>query len=203
LKEGVRVETIDNALTKFGFPVGPITLIDEVGIDVGMHVLETIEKAFPDRMTPPKGFSLVTENGKRLGRKTNKGFYHFVNGKKDKVDDSVYALLGVRPDETPRYQDAEIAERLVMLFVNESVRCLEESVLAAAYDGDVGAVFGLGFPPFLGGPFKYVDLLGASVVVEKLRALESKFGTRFTPSPLLVKMASGQERFFPKEPSRS
>lgn len=196
LLEGTPIEVIDKALTDFGFPVGPITLIDEVGIDVGMHVLETIQGAFPDRMTTPKGLLPVAESG-RLGRKNNKGFYTYENGKKGRPDPAVYELLKIEKSE--RISPEEIADRCLLVFVNESVRCLEEGILASAYDGDVGAVFGLGFPPFWGGPFKYVDHVGAKTVVERLRGLADKYGARFTPSKLLAKHADEGQRFFPNE----
>lgn len=197
LMEGCPIEAIDSALVDFGFPVGPITLIDEVGIDVGMHVLETIQAAFPERMATPKGLVPVAESG-RLGRKNNKGFYLYQDGKKGRPDNSVYQLLGISPAPGKLDQE-EIADRCVLVFVNESVKCLEENILASASDGDVGAVFGLGFPPFLGGPFKYVDHLSAKVVVERLTGLADKYGVRFKPAEMLVKMANGNNRFFESE----
>jgi 3-hydroxyacyl-CoA dehydrogenase/enoyl-CoA hydratase/3-hydroxybutyryl-CoA epimerase len=197
LMEGAPIDAIDGALAEFGFPVGPITLIDEVGIDVGMHVLETIQGAFPDRMTTPKGLIPVAESG-RLGRKNNKGFYLYQDGKKGRPDNSVYQLLGITPSPG-KLEKEEMTDRCVLVFVNESIRCLEEQILANAYDGDVGAVFGLGFPPFLGGPFKYVDHLGAREVVDRLRGLADKYGARFKPADLLVKMADENKRFFESE----
>ncbi len=86
-----------------------------------------------------------------------------------------------------------------MVFVNETIRCLEEGILFHAYDGDIGAVFGLGFPPFLGGPLKYVDHLGAENVLNKLKSLEEKYGARFAPANHLRKMVEKRERFFPEE----
>jgi 3-hydroxyacyl-CoA dehydrogenase/enoyl-CoA hydratase/3-hydroxybutyryl-CoA epimerase len=197
LMEGASIEHIDRALTDFGFPVGPITLIDEVGIDVGMHVLETIEKAFSDRMQAPRGLLPVAESG-RLGRKNNKGFYLYENGKKGRPDPAIYDLLKVEKSGSKISAD-DIVDRCMLLFINESVRCLEEGILTSAYDGDVGAVFGLGFPPFWGGPFKYVDHVGAKVVVGRLKELEAKHGARFKPAALLVKHADTNKRFFPDE----
>jgi 3-hydroxyacyl-CoA dehydrogenase/enoyl-CoA hydratase/3-hydroxybutyryl-CoA epimerase len=135
--------------------------------------------------------------GGRLGRKAAKGLYRYEGGKKGEVDSSVYSLLKVSPDNQLAAQN--IAERCTLLFVNESVRCLEEGVLAKAYDGDIAAVFGLGFPPFWGGPFKYVDFQGARQVTELLHNLAKTYGERFEPAPLLEKMASANERFFPEE----
>lgn len=197
LMDGAPIELVDKALTDFGFPVGPLTLIDEVGIDVGMHVLETMQQAFPSRIDPPRGLIPVADNG-RLGRKNNKGFYVYENGKKGKADESIYQLIGVEPN-SEKIQVREIVDRCLLQFVNESVRCLEEGILDSPGDGDVGAVFGLGFPPFLGGPFKYVDLVSAEDVVSRLRALEDKYGDRFKPADLLVKYAKEKQLFFPEE----
>jgi 3-hydroxyacyl-CoA dehydrogenase/enoyl-CoA hydratase/3-hydroxybutyryl-CoA epimerase len=183
----VAVETIDRALTDFGFPVGPITLMDEVGIDVGAKVARILYDAFGERLSPPESMLRVVEDG-RQGRKNRRGFYVYDGRKEKRVDQSVYALLGVgqpRRDVDPR----EIQERLVFAFVNESALCLEEGVLRSPRDGDVGAIFGLGFPPFLGGPFRYLDHLGPRFAVEVLERLRTRHGPRFTPAALLVSMA--------------
>lgn len=199
LMDGAPIEIIDQALTDFGFPVGPITLIDEVGIDVGMHVLETMQQAFPQRIDPPRGLQPVADSG-RLGRKNNKGFYLYEDGNKGRPDPAVYELVGVQPNPK-KLSVEEIVDRCLLQFVNESVKCLEEGILACPGDGDVGAVFGLGFPPFLGGPFKYTDLVSAEVVVSRLRALEDKYGPRFAPAETLVQYAQEKRLFFPEEPS--
>ncbi len=198
LAQGVPIETIDRALTRFGFPVGPITLIDEVGIDVGMHVLETIKEAFHDRMNIPDGLSPLVASG-RKGRKNQRGFYLYENGKKGAVDQSVYKDLNSTPNNPDNILQEEILQRCVLQFVNESAHCLGEGVLSKAYDGDVGAVFGLGFPPFLGGPFKYTDLKGIQNIVADLRRLEEKYGKRFSPAPALLEAAAENNLFFPEE----
>ncbi|RYZ89417.1 MAG: hypothetical protein EOP04_06865, partial [Proteobacteria bacterium] len=198
LEEGSNIEEIDQALTDFGFPVGPITLMDEVGIDVGIHVLDEMRDAFPDRVKLPHGLDAIQKSG-RLGRKNGKGFFTYEDGEKVGPDESIYELMG-EDKRTYKFVPAEdIADRCVFIFVNETIRCLEEGVLNHAYDGDIGAVFGLGFPPFLGGPLKYVDHLGAQNVLSKLKTLEEKFGSRFAPSRLLKTMAEKNEKFFPEE----
>lgn len=196
LTEGASIEDIDTAVTTFGFPVGPITLMDEVGIDVGAHVLDTMKGAFGDRVKIPAGLEQIQDSG-RLGRKNGKGFYQYHQDKKGAPDNSIYDLL---PDRERRIiSEDEIVDRCALVFINESARCLEEGILQSAYDGDIGAVFGLGFPPFWGGPFKYMDHLGVSVIVDRLRALEDKFGARFKPAAILEKMAKSGEKFFPNE----
>ncbi len=196
LSEGVPIEVIDNALTDFGFPVGPIKLIDEVGVDVAYKVCKITHGAFGARMEPPPLIEAMLE-AKRLGRKGGKGFYDY-SGEKRSVDEEIYALLGVTlSKDLPEASD--IAKRCVLGFVNECVRTFEEGILRSARDGDVGAVFGLGFPPFLGGPFHYVDLLGAATVVSELEALEARLGARFKPAPLLRSMARDARTFFGKD----
>jgi 3-hydroxyacyl-CoA dehydrogenase/enoyl-CoA hydratase/3-hydroxybutyryl-CoA epimerase len=198
LLEGAKIEDIDSALTDFGFPVGPITLIDEVGIDIGIHVLSTVEKAFPDRLTAPPALQSILESG-RLGRKNSKGFYLYQNGKKTQPDERIYELLNRGEKEAIELQADEIIDRCLLLFVNESARCLEEGILSSPYDGDIGAVFGLGFPPFQGGPFKYVDFVGAQAIVESLKRLQDKYGERFRPAEILVELAKSNGKFFAEE----
>ncbi len=183
LAEGVAIDELDRALVDFGFPVGPITLLDEVGIDVGEKVGKILHGAFGERMAAPTALHEVVAAG-RLGRKNEKGFYTY-DGKKKQVDETVYDLLpGGR---TRRSFDAqEIQERVVVQMVNEAIRALGEGILRSARDGDIGAVFGLGFPPFRGGPFRWADGIGTRALLDKVEALREKHGERFEPAPLLV-----------------
>jgi 3-hydroxyacyl-CoA dehydrogenase/enoyl-CoA hydratase/3-hydroxybutyryl-CoA epimerase len=208
LDEGATVEAIDEALVRFGFPVGPITLLDEVGLDVGGRVGLVLGEAFGARMSPPESMRRVVESG-RTGRKGRKGFYLYdAGGKKGAVDPSVYELVGppgahrgaaARADERRTIPEEEIVQRCVLAMVNEAARCLEEGILRGARDGDIGAVFGIGFPPFRGGPFRYVDAVGADTAVRELDALYGRFAPRFEPAELLVAMARARRRFYPTE----
>jgi len=194
--DGASVEDIDRALVDFGFPVGPMQLLDEVGIDVGAKVAHIMHEAFGDRLRAPAGFEKLVESG-RLGRKSKKGFYLYEDGGSSKhkvVDRTVYDLSpqGAKRSSPP---PAEIAERCVLQMVNEAALCLGEGILRSARDGDVGAIFGLGFPPFRGGPFRYADTLGASQVVERLLRYQDKFGPRFAPAPKLVEIAQKGGKF--------
>lgn len=197
LLEGEPVEKIDQALVKFGFPVGPVTLLDEVGIDVGAKISPILTAELGERFAAPAAFDKLLADG-RKGKKTEKGFYLYgkaaKKGKKQ-VDASVYGVLGVTA--APRLNLDEISSRCVVQMLNEAVRCLEEGIIASARDGDIGAIFGIGFPPFLGGPFRYIDQLGADKLLAQLRNLESRFGSRFAPAPLLQRMAEQQQRFYP------
>jgi 3-hydroxyacyl-CoA dehydrogenase / enoyl-CoA hydratase / 3-hydroxybutyryl-CoA epimerase len=197
LLEGEPVEKIDKALVKFGFPVGPITLLDEVGIDVGAKISPILAKELGERFVAPTAFDKLLADG-RKGKKTEKGFYLYgdkIGKGKKLVDESVYGVLGVTPE--PRLNGEEISNRCIVQMLNEAVRTLEEGIIASARDGDIGAIFGIGFPPFLGGPFRYIDQLGAANLVAQLRNLQSRFGERFTPAPLLIQMAEQQQRFYP------
>jgi len=196
LDEGVAIDAIDRALVEFGFPVGPITLIDEVGLDIAGKSGAIMLEAFGNRMAPSQSLTRVVAAG-RTGRKGRKGFYRYENGKKRGVDPSVYELLptGQRRVDVP---SDEIQRRCVLAMVNEAVRCLQEGILRSSRDGDVGAVFGIGFPPFRGGPFRYVDSLGTERVVRALEGLNSDRAPRFAPAQLLIEMARGGRRFYPE-----
>jgi 3-hydroxyacyl-CoA dehydrogenase / enoyl-CoA hydratase / 3-hydroxybutyryl-CoA epimerase len=191
VEEGARIEDVDAAMTAFGFPVGPVALLDEVGIDVGAKVAKILHHAFGDRLAPPAAMARVVEDG-RLGRKNGRGFYRH-DGKAKRPDESVYALLSA-PERRP-FDTREIQDRLVFAFLNEAVLCLQDGVLRSPRDGDVGAIFGLGFPPFLGGPFRYLDQLGARFAAEMLERLASAHGPRFEPAGLLRDMAKAGKRF--------
>ncbi|SEL68284.1 3-hydroxyacyl-CoA dehydrogenase / enoyl-CoA hydratase / 3-hydroxybutyryl-CoA epimerase [Stigmatella aurantiaca] len=192
LAEGADIAELDKALVDFGFPVGPITLLDEVGIDVAHKVGPIMEAAFGKRLAAPKTLDKVIEDG-RLGRKNKKGFYTY-DGKKKEVDLSVYALLPTGQDRKA-IDRAEMAERCVLQMVNEAVRCLGEGILRSPRDGDVGAIFGLGFPPFRGGPFRYADSLTPAALLQRLEHYHDKFGERFAPAPLLVETVKAGKTF--------
>jgi 3-hydroxyacyl-CoA dehydrogenase / enoyl-CoA hydratase / 3-hydroxybutyryl-CoA epimerase len=204
LTEGVSVEAIDKAMTAWGWPVGPVTLLDEVGIDVAAHVGPIMLEAFGDRMSPPPTMERLVADG-RKGRKNERGFYLYgaaakKKGKGKHVDESVYGVLGLAvpdPKAKPPVPVEEIQMRASLQFVNEALHCFGEGILRSARDGDIGAIFGLGFPPFRGGPFRYVDALGAAEVLRRIQGYEARFGERWTPAPALVEMAKSGGRFHP------
>ncbi|MFT5521222.1 MAG: 3-hydroxyacyl-CoA dehydrogenase/enoyl-CoA hydratase/3-hydroxybutyryl-CoA epimerase [Enterobacterales bacterium] len=195
VSEGVPVEDIDSAMTSFGYPVGPITLLDEVGIDVGTKITPILEQAFGKRMTPASAFSKLTESG-REGRKNKKGFYDYENKTKGKraVDETVYTDIGVKP--TNKMDPEVISERCNLMLINECIRCLGEGILQSPRDGDIGAIFGLGYPPFLGGPFRYSDKLGLHKLIERLEYFEKNIDQRFKPCQYLVDMVNKDKTFY-------
>jgi len=193
LSEGVAIERIDEALLDFGFPVGPMKLTDEVGIDVGAKVGKIMVDAFGDRMVPPAGMEKLVADD-RKGRKNGRGFYRYEDGKSQGPDESVYALLGVQPTNE-ELSNEDIAWRCTLMMVNEAALCFQEGILRSARDGDIGAIFGLGFPPFTGGPFRFVDEHGAGTIVDRLQQYAKTYGPRFDPAPLLLAMASQGQTF--------
>ena len=196
LDEGAAIDAIDAALMEFGFRVGPITLVDEVGIDIAGKAGNIIADAFGTRMAPSQSLQRVISAG-RYGRKARSGFYLYNDkGKKVGVDPTVYDLLPTGRTRSSVPAD-EIRQRTVLAMVNEAARCLEEGILRSARDGDVAAVFGIGFPPFRGGPFRYIDTVGIAEVVGQLEELNSRFPPRFAPSDLLLEMARTGRRFYP------
>lgn len=192
LGEGVPMEVIDRTMTRFGFPVGPVTLLDEVGLDVGAKASRVMHQAFGDRLKPSDLLDRLIAD-QRLGRKNGKGFYLYPKGQKAGPDETIYDLLGLRPS-TPASNE-QVEQRLVYSMLNEAAMAAAEGVVRSARDGDIGAIFGIGYPAFRGGPLSYLDDLGAAHVVQVLQALEQKFGSRFTPAPSLVQMAERGERF--------
>ncbi|MGO3908813.1 fatty acid oxidation complex subunit alpha FadJ [Huaxiibacter chinensis] len=202
LTEGEKIEHVDNALVKFGFPVGPIQLLDEVGIDTGTKIIPVLEAAYGERFSPPANIVSAILNDDRKGRKNGRGFYLYAaKGRKSKkqVDPSVYGLI--HASGQGKLSAQQCAERCVMMMLNEAARCFDEQVIKSARDGDIGAVFGIGFPPFLGGPFRYMDTLGTSEVVAILQRLATQYGPRFTPCDALLRMAERSQTFWPAKES--
>ncbi|WP_462182941.1 fatty acid oxidation complex subunit alpha FadJ [Pseudoalteromonas maricaloris] len=192
LLAGEPIEKIDQALVEFGFPVGPLALLDEVGVDIGSKIAPILEKELGARFKAPDAFARMIDS-KRLGRKSGRGFYTYVGKKGKQVDESVYELLGVTP--SPKLNKQEIANRCVAQMLNEAARCLDEGIIRNARDGDIGAIFGIGFPPFLGGPFSYMDKKGANKVCSELSTYAAD-NPVFTPAEPLLAMAEEGKAYY-------
>ncbi len=194
LLSGEPIEHIDKSLVKFGFPVGPVKLLDEVGIDVGTKIGPILQAQFGDRFASNPGFDKILADD-RKGKKNQRGFYDYSGKKPGKeVDTSIYTLLGITP--VSKMSHEKIAERCVLLMLNEAAMCLDEGVVRNARDGDIGAIFGIGFPPFLGGPFRYMHTLGIAHVVARLEHYQGLLGDKFTPADSLKKMLEEGRSFY-------
>jgi 3-hydroxyacyl-CoA dehydrogenase / enoyl-CoA hydratase / 3-hydroxybutyryl-CoA epimerase len=194
MEEGASVEQLDKAMKQFGFPVGPMALFDEVGIDVGAHVAHVLSDKFEARgaKTSKKARELVDAGFK--GRKNGNGFYTYESGsKKKEVNKEIYQFFGGSNRKT--FREEEIQQRLALVMVNEAVLCLEEEILLNPVDGDLGAILGLGFPPFLGGPFRYIDTEGADTIINRMQSLQKEHGSRFKPADLLLDKSGRQDPF--------
>lgn len=226
--EGVELHEIDKLMRLTGFPVGPITLLDEVGIDVAAHVAKDLAPFFEPRFGKRDSAALeaMVKQG-FLGRKANKGFFLYGNEQPtdalskarsfaahlpmvgDKLTMlgihkgkplnpgalEILAAHGAKPGSKKVDDVKALQDRVLLRMVNEAAQCLQEGILDNPVDGDIGAVFGLGFPPMTGGPFRFVDTVGASSVVSTLERFADKHGQRFTPSQLLVDVARSGRRF--------
>jgi 3-hydroxyacyl-CoA dehydrogenase / enoyl-CoA hydratase / 3-hydroxybutyryl-CoA epimerase len=190
--EGVDIAHVDRAMKAYGFPVGPLTLLDEVGLDVGLKASKVLHEAFGERMEPVGGLGALVQAG-HLGRKSGRGFYRYERGHRRGVDQSVRGLLGAGHATVPA---RDIEERLVYAMLNEAARALDDGVVRTPRDGDIAAVFGIGFPPFRGGPLRTLDRTGAARAVETLRRLEGTYGPRFAPAPVLVRHAERGTSFY-------
>ncbi|MBX3421497.1 MAG: enoyl-CoA hydratase/isomerase family protein [Pirellulaceae bacterium] len=200
LDEGADALQVDRVLKKFGFPVGPITLMDEVGIDIGAHIMSgSLMQTFVANREGLKlsmGLKRMYDAGYH-GRKNKKGFFKYdAKGKKvrDQLDDNVYNYFG--GSQRKQFSDQEITERIGLSMVHEAALCLQEGIVANPLDGDIGAVFGLGFPPFRGGPFRYIDSVGARSIVDTFNRLTQNHGLRFKTPQILVEAANNNRKFY-------
>ncbi|KAK6638637.1 hypothetical protein RUM43_006904 [Polyplax serrata] len=199
LQEGVDVIALDKLTERFGFPVGCSTLVDEVGIDVASHIATDLSKAFGPRFgggDPNILKDLV--NAGFLGRKSGKGCFVYNTGQKVKPvnEDAVAVIQKYRMDPPAPLVEEDNRMRLVSRFVNEAVLCLQEKILDNPVEGDIGAVFGLGFPPFTGGPFRWLDMYGCDKFVNYMEKFAAVYGETFKPCQLLMDHAKDSSKKF-------
>ncbi|MDX1585737.1 MAG: fatty acid oxidation complex subunit alpha FadJ [Balneolaceae bacterium] len=197
LEEGVSIEQLDKDMKNFGFPVGPAALFDEVGIDVAAHITEVLNPMFSERGVEPSAKPQELFDDGYKGKKNKKGFYKYEqqNSKKKKKEPNqeIYKYFGGSGRTSIDTEDLQM--RMTLVMINEAALCLQEDILESPTDGDLGAILGLGFPPFLGGPFRYIDRLGADEVVKRMERFENEIGVRFKPAPILKEYASSGSKF--------
>ena len=192
IEEGADIRIVDLAIKNFGFPVGPVALVDEAGIDIAAHVFEIMNPLFKERgCKMSQSLHRLHENG-FAGRKNRRGFYNYKD-KKKLPDPDIYTFFGEK-----RRRDVtldEITERIILVMINESLFCLQEGVIGDPKAGDIGAVLGMGFPPFRGGPFRYVDESGPKQIWDRLQYRHNLHGVRFKPAELLSEYVKRKKGF--------
>lgn len=197
LTEGAGVEQVDRVLRRFGMPMGPLRLLDEVGLDVARHAGAVMQAAFGERLDPPPPITALEATG-LLGRKGSRGFYIYEGNREKGVNDALYAdLQGAIPSDRRDFDEAEILDRTLLVMVNEAARVLADGIVATPGEVDLGMITGTGFPPFRGGLLRWADTLGLPVVLQKLEALQAKHGVRFEPAPLIREHAAAGRGFYP------
>lgn len=196
LEEGAKIEQVDKAMKRWGFPVGPVVLMDEVGIDVGAHVTEVLSGMFAKRGMKGSDIAGKLVEAGYKGRKNKKGFYRYEDGKSKKkvVNSDIYTFFG--GSNRKRFENNVIQDRMSMMMVNEAAHCLQDGILESPRDGDLGAILGLGFAPFRGGPFRYMDSIGLKATLDTLNRLSGIHGNRFKPAQLLIDMAGEGKTFY-------
>jgi 3-hydroxyacyl-CoA dehydrogenase / enoyl-CoA hydratase / 3-hydroxybutyryl-CoA epimerase len=193
LEEGNSIESIDAAMLDFGMPMGPMALLDEVGIDVAAKVAKILGAAFGDRGEQSGVVDKLYADG-RHGKKNGKGLYLYENGKRKGPDPSVYKVLGIK--STHPADAKAVVERMLLAMINEAALILDEKIVASAAELDLAMIMGTGFPPFRGGLLRYADSLGVPYIVARLDDLSLKHGKRFIPSPPLRRLAERGGKFY-------
>jgi 3-hydroxyacyl-CoA dehydrogenase/enoyl-CoA hydratase/3-hydroxybutyryl-CoA epimerase len=200
--EGLKIEKIDATMRRFGMPMGPLELLDQIGLDIAAHVAESMRPVLEGRFPPNPGFERMRVNG-WLGQKSGRGFY-IHRGKRPKVNDLAQNLLRSQADGTgaalaralsPAARLSEARERMVLLMVNEAAMALGEGLASSADVIDLAMVFGTGWAPQRGGPLHYADERGLGEVVQALVNLAGRYGPRFEPCEELKRRANAGEAF--------
>ncbi|UCV02151.1 fatty acid oxidation complex subunit alpha FadB [Dechloromonas denitrificans] len=199
--DGVDFVRIDRVMEDFGWPMGPAYLMDVVGIDTGCHVFDVISAGYPEHMPKQERNALaVMVANKRYGQKNGIGFYRYENDpngkpKKTVAEDSYQLLKSIQSAQPKEVSDQEISERMMLSSILEAARALEGGVVATAGELDVAMLLGIGYPPYLGGPLKYVDWLGLPKIVE-LGEKYAHLGPQYRVTEKIRQMAAGGVRFY-------
>jgi 3-hydroxyacyl-CoA dehydrogenase/enoyl-CoA hydratase/3-hydroxybutyryl-CoA epimerase len=194
LTDGLKIEAIDGAMIGFGMPMGPLALLDQVGLDTAKHVGDVLTAALGKRAEGNAALLNTLINAGKLGTKNGRGFYRYRGGKRGTPDGETYRLIG---SPTPRDLPPEtLQERMVLAMINEAAFCLEEGVVKEPRDVDIAMVMGTGFPPFRGGLLRYADSVGIPIVADRLSRLAEAQGEQFRPADLLGLMVREQRRFY-------
>ncbi len=200
LADGASIDDIDRVGRRFGMPMGPLRLIDEIGIDVSRHAGASLHEALGDRLAPSPVLVALGETD-RLGKKGGRGFYLYEKGVKKGVDETVYGAVGLtEPTDSRPVSEQDIRGRLVTQMINEAARILEDGIVSSAADVDLAMIMGTGFPPFRGGLLRFADTLHPRVLLDRLREFERDCGARFSAAPLLRELAAADRSFYDSFP---
>ena len=188
-------------MQKFGWPMGPAYLLDVVGIDTGVHAAEVMAEGFPDRMQHDfKDPSEIMFENERYGQKNGIGFYKYEEDKKGKpkkvVDEKTYELIKpMVTGESKEFDADDIIARMMIPMCTETIRCLEDNIVGSAAEADMAMIYGIGFPPFRGGPLRYIDSIGTKAFAE-LCDKYAHLGKLYEAPQMLKDKAAKGEAFF-------
>ena len=193
LEDGAEINEIDTLMKKFGMPIGPLALADEVGIDVGYKVAKVLEKGYGERMKVSNLFESIIKDENLRGRKSKKGFYDYNKSKKENNDiKEILKKNRIKKEHIHR----DCLDRMLLIMVNEAARCLEEKVVETPEELDLAMIMGTGFPPFRGGLCRYIDQRGIQNIVTRLELLESLYGVRFKPATFLYEKIKNELKIY-------
>jgi 3-hydroxyacyl-CoA dehydrogenase/enoyl-CoA hydratase/3-hydroxybutyryl-CoA epimerase/enoyl-CoA isomerase len=208
IRDGADFNQVDKVMErKFGWPMGPAYLLDIVGIDTAHHAKEVMAQGFPQRMSNEKRdmIDALFESG-RFGQKSGRGFYHYTTDKKGKpkksFSDDIVPLLQKECAQSKSFDDDSIIQRMMIPMINEVVLCLEENIIASPQEADMALVYGLGFPPFRGGVFRYLDSIGVSNFVDMAKQYQD-LGPLYQVPQLLLDMVKSGNTFYQSQQTGS
>jgi 3-hydroxyacyl-CoA dehydrogenase/enoyl-CoA hydratase/3-hydroxybutyryl-CoA epimerase/enoyl-CoA isomerase len=206
VEQGADFQHVDKVMEKFGWPMGPAYLLDVVGLDTAVHANEVMAEGFPDRMARDGKTAIqVMYDNDRLGQKNDKGFYAYEEDKKGKpkkvTDEAAYALVKEVVKEHKEFSDEDIIARMMVPLCLETVRCLEDGIVATPAEADMALIYGIGFPPFRGGALRYIDAMGVAEFVKLAEGLAEELGPLYAPTDKLRQMAQNNEQFYSSDNS--
>lgn len=197
VSEGYDIVSLDRQLKQFGMPMGPLELIDQVGVDIASHVAESLAVVQPDAEVPARLLSQMVELG-WLGKKAKRGFYLYEKSGSPEANHLISQEASIPPLGLDFKRDGltSAQRRLVYPMLNEAVHCLDELVVTEAWMVDLGMVLGTGFAPMTGGPLRLIDAIGPDTVIHNMRTLAATYGERFDAADGLARAVSRKEPFF-------
>ncbi|WP_136255441.1 fatty acid oxidation complex subunit alpha FadB [Onishia niordana] len=201
VEQGADFRRVDKIMEKFGWPMGPAYLLDVVGMDTAVHANEVMAEGFPDRMAREGKTAIqAMYEAERLGQKNAKGFYAYEEDKKGKPkkveDEAALSLVKELATDSQEFSDDEIIARMMVPLCLETVRCLEDNIVATPAEADMALIYGIGFPPFRGGALRYIDAMGVDAFVAQAERLAEELGPLYAPTDKLRAMARAGERFY-------